>query len=215
MLPPDLQRRITETDVVIYQIRRGTPPSVRYEIFSRINTGSDEGKEFRAAVCEGVSPERMGDQECVLRFLAFTFSPPEHYRTRDFDMFLNNAMEVGNRLSEQKLGEYAELFRKTMEVAHKVFGDKAFRKMKLGANRRSPVNKALFEAVSVNISRLTHEQQDILITRRSRVIESMTDLMANDKDFDSSISDGTSSWKKVRYRFSAVQNLFERVLNVD
>ncbi len=250
MLPQDLQRCITETDVIIYQIRRGTPPSVRYDIFSRINTGgtqlspqeirhalnpgrilsflerlagskhdesgrSDEGKEFSAAVCEGVSPERMSDQECVLRFLAFTFAPPENYRTRDFDMFLNNAMEVGNHLSEQKLQEYAALFRRTMEVSRKVFGDKAFRKIKLDSNRRSPVNKALFEAVSVNISRLTHEQQEVLIRRRSLVIDSMTNLMADGTDFDSSIFVGTSSWKKVQYRFSAVKDLFERVLNAD
>lgn len=249
-LPKDLQRRIKETDVVIYQIKEGTPEVVRYEIFNRINKGgtqlkrmeiivalhtglfvdfleklagskndeegkAHEGKEFIAATCEGVSKDRKDDQECVLRFMAFNFLPPEFYRTDDFLMFLHRAMDVGNRLSEQKQSEYAGRFLRAMDVSRRIFKDKAFRKFYKNDTKRSPVNKALFEAVSVNISNLSFEQQELLVNRRKHVIESMRKLIANDKIFEDSITQGTGSAKKVRYRFAAVKNMLMEILNAE
>ena len=119
-LPGEMQRRIKETDVVVYQIREGTPEAVRYEIFNRVNTGGTplrpqeirhalhpgpfldflarlaNSKEFKLATGE-ISQVRMGDRECVLRFMAFTFLRPEFYLKDDFNLFLHKAMDVGNR----------------------------------------------------------------------------------------------------------------------
>lgn len=234
-----LQRRIEETDIVIHQIKRGTPDAVRYEIFNRINTGGTplspqeirhalnpgpfleylarlaSRKEFIDATCEGVSPDRMDDQECVLRFLAFSFMPPEDYRDRDFNFFLNKAMSAGNRLSDQKMKEYEERFIRAMETSRKIFRDKAFRKFYAGDTRRSPVNKPLFETVSVNIGNLNTEQQNILIRIRADVVKGMRKLIANDKKFESSISGGTGSVQKVQYRFAAVKNMLMEILNAE
>ena len=62
----------------------------------------------------------MDDQECVLRFIAFNFLPPKLYRSHDFDLFLNKAMEIGNKLSEHKKEELSERFLRAMEVSRKV-----------------------------------------------------------------------------------------------
>ena len=101
-----------------------------------------------------------------------------------------------------------------MEVSRKIFGNKAFRKFNVHGKRYS-VNKALFEAVSVNIGNLKHEHQELLIKKRNDVVERMRELIEGDKDFDSSISQGTGSIKKVRYRFSAVKTMLEEIINAD
>jgi hypothetical protein len=94
-LPRMLQRRIEETQVSVYLVKKGTPHNVKFNIFKRINTSgvplsgqeirhalnlgaSTEllkelawSEEFRLATDNGVGPMRMTDRECVLRFLAF------------------------------------------------------------------------------------------------------------------------------------------------
>lgn len=94
-LPRLLQRRLEETQVVVYLVKKGTPHNVKFNIFKRINTGgvplsgqeirhalnlgaaTDLLKElanteaFRAATDNGVSHLRMADRECVLRYIAF------------------------------------------------------------------------------------------------------------------------------------------------
>ncbi len=238
-LPRSYQRRIEETDIVIHQIRSGTPEDVKYIIFRRINTGGEplspqeirhalnqgkfasfiaklaESKEFLSATGRSISPRRMEDQECVLRFMAFTMSPPEEYDKDDFDLFLNNTMKRGNILSEKALREYGRRFARAMEVSGKIFGRRAFRKFYNEHGRLLPVNKALFEAVSVNIGNLTPQQQEILITKRAEVIEGMRRLIADDKEFEASISQGTGSVKKVRGRFSSVRKMICGVLNAE
>ena len=75
------------------------------------------------------------------------------------------------------------------------------------------MNKQLFEAVSVNIGNLSREQQDTLIAKRAVVVEHMRKLIANDSDFEASISQSTGSNKNVHYRFAAVKRMFEDVLS--
>jgi hypothetical protein len=117
-LPRNYQRRIEETQVTVYLIERGTPPEVKFNIFKRINTGGlplsaqeirhalnqgpvvqylkqlADSKEFLQATDKGVSDKRMAARECVLRYLAFTLTPPETYKAADFDAFLGNSGDI-------------------------------------------------------------------------------------------------------------------------
>lgn len=70
----------------------------------------------------------MSDVELVLRFLAFRFL--DQYTGR-LDVFLDNYLKNGNiKYSEEILNKYRELFNKTIDLANKLFGDKAFRQYK-------------------------------------------------------------------------------------
>ena len=175
-LPRSFQRRIEETDIVVYQIQPGTPADVKFDIFKRINTGGEplssqeirhalnqgvvtqwlgklaNSNSFKDATDNGISPKRMDDRECVLRFLAFSLLPPNSYDENNFDQFLNSAMSMGNKIDTIDLQEYEDRFNKAMNTAQQIFFGDAFRKRYKIIDSRYPINKALFEAWSRNMS---------------------------------------------------------------
>lgn len=235
-LPRPFQRRIEETDIVLYLIQPGTPARVKFDIFKRINTSGlplssqeirhalNQGastnllkelagsREFHEATWRGVSPKRMDDRECVLRFLAFCITPPSQYKTDDFDGFLNAAMANINNMSENKLLDLKNRFPRAMRSAKQIFGSDAFRKRYYPHEPRHPVNKALFESWSVNLDALDDAELDMLIKRKQNLQERFMLLMRKDAEFGQAISQGTGSIKRVGKRFEAVGNIIQEVL---
>jgi len=188
-LPRSFQRRILETPLTLFLIERGTPAEVKFNIFKRINTGGlplspqeirhalNQGSatsllerlaaspEFLRATQRGISPKRMGDRECALRFLAFVITAPEDYKAQDFDGFLNETMEKMNGMPEDELQLLESKFKRAMQSARDCFGDYAFRKRyDLKNSYKFPINKALFEAWSVNLNNLAVPQLNQLAT---------------------------------------------------
>jgi hypothetical protein len=231
-----LQRRIAETQVIVYLIEEGTPPEVKFNVFKRITTGDlplspqeirhvlNQGKasemliklasshEFKKAISDSIKDDRMGDRECVLRFLAFTMTPYSSYRAKEYDSFLNDCMAKMNKMSDQELFSLEERFRRAMNAAYTIFGTDAFRKRSKVDSRRSPINKALFESWSVNLDCLSNEELALLSRRAGRLKEKFIDLMGI-REFDEAISQGTGHIKKVQCRFSFIERLIKEVLN--
>ncbi|MFJ5259409.1 DUF262 domain-containing protein [Streptomyces sp. NPDC088387] len=228
-----LQIRLRETEVVVHVIRRGTPEPVMFNVFARINTGGEpltrqeirhalipgrartfltelaESQEFRDATGGSVVGDRMADREMALRFLAFRLTPPDGYRTGDFDSFLAEAMHRINRFDATDEERLRYEFRSAMLAAQAAFHGHAFRKYRSGQQRKSPINKALFETIAVNLAALDPDQRYGLA--QLDVLEAFADLM-EDAEFERSISVATGDPKKVRKRFEAVQELFEDLL---
>ncbi len=235
-LPRPYQRRIMETQVTVYLIERGTPNEVKFNIFKRINTGGlplsaqeirhalNQGKatdllarlaqsqEFMKAIHDGIRDDRMADRECVLRFLAFTITPYSSYKSREFDSFLNDCMASINKMPEQELRKLEYRFLRAMNAANNIFGSDAFRKRYRLEAPRYPINKALFESWSVNLSQLSDEEINLLATRKDELISAFVVLM-NDRDFDRAISLGTGDIKKLNLRFSEIHRIIEEVLS--
>ena len=238
-LPRNFQRRIIETQVTVYLIEKGTPPEVKFNIFKRINTGGlplslqeirhalNQGKstkflerlsnflEFKKATSGSVSSQRMADREFILRFLAFVIHPYTEYDATEFDSFLSSVMAEINGMNDEQLNELGAKFSQAMNAAYAIFGDDAFRKRDRLFASRKPVNKALFESWSVNLSKLTSEQIQTLTERKEQLKEGFISLM-NDREvepkFESSISQGTGDTRKVKRRFSAIEQLIQEVL---
>ncbi len=228
------QRRIDETQVTIYLIEKGTPDGVKFNIFQRINTGGlplsgqeirhalNQGKasrllvrlanmvEFKKAVDYGIRDDRMADRECVLRFLTFTITPYTKY-DKDLDGFLNKGMADINKMSERDIEHLQHRFQRAMNAAFNIFGKEAFRKRYKETAPRSPINKALFESWSVNLSKLNNEQLQLLQTRKLLLQEKFIALM-NDPAFNSAVSQATGDSNKVKLRFSAIEQLIQEVL---
>jgi len=110
----------------------------------------------------------MSDREMVLRFIAFRLTGPDKYRP-DFDEFLRDAMRQVNKLSQDRVSRLRDEFIRAVGAARKIFGDYAFRKRYPRQYRRSPVNKALFEAVSVNLAQCSEFELQRLYERRELV----------------------------------------------
>jgi Protein of unknown function DUF262. len=226
--------RLRETQLTVHIMQQGTPEKVKYNVFSRINTGGMplSPQELRHALVSGpvrafladlaedqafgeatrwsVSDARMDDREMVLRFLAFRLTNPAAHSEKDFDKFLIDAMYRINTLTEERREQLVREFRVAMKCALDLFGEHAFRKWRGGKRSSSVINKALFETVSVNLALLDDHERDSLVASRARVHDRFFELM-DDWDFERSISVGTNTPAKIRTRFQQVARLFRGV----
>jgi hypothetical protein len=234
-LPRSLQRRILETQVTVFLIQENTPPEVKFNIFKRINTGGlplssqeirhalnqgnassllqnlAESAEFLTATNEGIRDDRMGDRECVLRLLAFMRTPYHEYKSKNIDAFLNQCMIELNTSADEDLTDLEARFKRTMVDCYRLFGDVAFRKQKRGSSRRYPINRALFEVWSANVERLAPADVDQLETQNELLKERFL-ILLEDSDFEGAITYGTGDPRKVRLRFSKIEDLIQETL---
>ncbi len=228
-LPRPLRRDIEESQVTLHLIQPGTPPEVKFNIFRRVNTGGmvltpqeirhalnqgpvttllndlAQSKEFLEATAHSVPTDRMVDREFVLRFLSFTLTSYEDYRIADLDAFLNAHMSRLN-LEMARYAPLTKRFKQAMDMSHIIFGRHTFRKCQFEDQPRSPINKALFEAWSVTLGRLTPAQSIRIIDRRAEVKQKSFDLM-DDDEFVRAISQGTADVAKVRLRFKSIESI--------
>jgi hypothetical protein len=224
-LPRDLQRRILETQIQAYIIKHGTPDEVKYNIFKRINTGGlvlepqeirnalnqgipsifvnelSECKEFKKATDYAIKSNRMEDRDFATRFVSFYLNDFKTYEP-DLDTFLNKGMAT---LRNPKI-DFNKIridFIKALNTCTTIFGNDAFRKRLNKDDRRKPINKALFEVLTVSISKCDDKLINNLIERKEEVRSKFIEL-CNDADFWNSITTGTAEKNKVTTRFEKV-----------
>lgn len=233
-LAQSLQLRILESQFTFQVIRRRTPEQVKLNIFARINTGGvplsaqelrhamtpGQGRQvlknfaltnaFLSATDRSVSPARMADREMALRYLAFRMTDPRDFVGGDFDRFLRTSMKEVNNWDEGEVASAEREFSLVMTAAREIFDNDAFRKRYNESDSRKPVNKALFESVSVALAHVLDAYGpaglQALARRRSLVQKDFIELM-HDSDFDNSISVSTGDTPKVRYRFETMIRL--------
>ncbi len=232
-LPRKFQRDIEDAELNFYIIQPNTPAKVKFTIFYRVNTGGlvlrpqeirhalfqgqatkllqelANSTEFKQATTNSISPRRMDDRECVLRFIAFDLYGYRDYRKSDFNGFLSDAMDFINDWSSDELSSLKSRFLEAVSKAEIVFGEYAFRKMYETGGKRAPINKSLFEVWTVSLLKYQSEQ---LIKHRDEIVEAFVDLLNNDKEFEKAISQGTGSVGSVRKRFSTIENLLNRIV---
>ena len=212
-LPRQYVRRIKEAQIFAFCVQKGTPETVVYNIFQRINTGGLqlEPQEIRNAMYHGAStelanalaqsreflettmysikPDRMMDQEYIIRFMAFTELDYVNEYKGNIDAFLIKAMKEINHYDKADLQRIENNFYKVMKYSGELFGRFAFRRISEGG-RRGPINKALFELFSVCFSELSEKQLDKLICQKEAFLKGYAQLFG-EKDFNAAIRSGT------------------------
>jgi hypothetical protein len=167
--------------------------------------------EFLDATDRGIKDKRMTDRECVLRYAAFKRTHYSNYVAGDIDGFLSDAMAQLNRISSDDQVALTDSFLRTMRWARRIFDRSAFRKQAANG-KRYPINKALFEAWSVNIDRLVDNDLAIL-ERRTKTLQNKFIKLAEDVDFLKAVSQGTGDPAKVRLRFGEIEKIIQEVVS--
>ncbi len=118
----------------------------------------------------------MSDVELVLRFFAFRFL--DQYTGR-LDNFLDNYLKYGNvNYNDELLNEYKKLFIKNINLANKLFGEKAFRQYKefRGKNKWSEPVRTIYDPMMQALTEYTEEDFDfnrINLENRQELLENM------------------------------------------
>jgi hypothetical protein len=234
-LPRELKRRITQTPITVYVVEKGTPEEVKFNIFKRINTGGLilTPQEIRHALNQGVAAEfvakladhedfkeatswiiktdRMEDGDFVTRFVSFYITPYTEYQP-DLDTFMTKGMGLIKTLSDIKREEMKIDFIKAMKTAISIFGDDAFRKRRAREDRRKPINKALFETLSVAFSKLSDKETETLIQNKELFKDKFIQLH-NEQTFYNSLASGTGLKPSVTKRFSEINRITNETIS--
>ncbi|CAD5979740.1 DUF262 domain-containing protein [Planktothrix agardhii] len=235
-IPNYLRRRIRETELTIFLILRGTSKDVIFSLYKRINRGGSplssqemryakskdkardlltdlaKSQSFKNATDKGLKDRRMLAQECILRFLALTDNHAFEYNFKDYDVFLNDKMAQINQMSEQEIELLRQRFERAMDAAFQIFGKDAFRKPKSPERkRRYPINKALFEAWSVNLDRLDDHAIQILAHCKNNLYHNLLNRKQNG-EFDAIIYRSTGNKESVKKRLAHIETIIKEVL---
>ncbi|MDL2312811.1 DUF262 domain-containing protein, partial [Bacteroidales bacterium OttesenSCG-928-B11] len=234
-LPRDIQRRIETNQVTINLIGKGTPEEVKYNIFSRINQGSEtlRAQEIRTAIFQGyriqfveklvssrteagrsflkatdnsVPTNRQEDLDFATRFLSFYLIDFEKYEP-DMDSFLT----VGTKSIPKNKSEQERIladFKKAMKISYQIFGTNTFRKI-TSDNQRNRINKSLFELFSVYFARLNAEELNKLLKQKESFKEEFVLKLQYLPSFWAGITTGTATKDSVQKR----HRLFKEFLN--
>jgi hypothetical protein len=233
-LPGALQRRIKTTPLTVYLVENGTPDEVKFNIFKRINTGGliltpqeirhalnqgipakyveelAELKEFKTATCNIIKKERMEDRDFVTRFVSFYIIPYSDYQP-DLDNFMTKGMATIKSLKEIERIKMRDDFIKAMNTSIAIFGNDAFRKRKDKEAGRRPINKALFESISVVFSKLSDINRETLIQKKELFKDKFIALN-NENKFFNSLASGTGQKDSVNTRFSEIGKIVTETL---
>ena len=229
------RRRLNGSQFVAHVIDPQTPYRVKFDIFRRINTGGTplSGQEIRHCMSKTQSREflkklvndqtfitatggalrdhpRMADREVALRFVAFRlFSPDEYAQHGSFDEFLGFVTERLDDPRNENLDRLRTDFVRGMNNGYAVFGENAFRKWRLDAQRKSPINRALFESWGTVLADF---DENAVHAGAESLRHHAREMMTNDYEFIDSISGSTGAVRNVRTRFGKVREAVEEAL---
>lgn len=175
-------------------------------------------RSFHEATAHAFRDERrMTDREAALRFCAYrSLETIEDYRDfqrvdtflLDFIRRVDGTHRVKPQITDHELLHLEAGFERAMLNAVTVFGNAAFRKYAIGAKRRGPFNRALFESWAVALADIEparlEPHKDAVFQGARRLFENST--------YRDAISQGTGDYSKVKLRFHAAVNVIAEAL---
>ncbi|MFP3612618.1 DUF262 domain-containing protein [Paraburkholderia sp. SIMBA_050] len=232
---PRIINNIMEAELSFTIINPDTPEKVKRNIFKRINTGGMRlsAQEIRHALYQGeatdllkllvnsdayrtvigetVKDNRMAGRELIIRYLSFNLRGWRSFKG-DMDSFLSDTMRwINGDLTLEKVPPYdRQRISSTFEMAlsrnKRLFGDHAFRRSRAD-QRRTPVNKSLFEIWMYCFSRISEDFFTAIISRKKEFQVKYHDLLDYDDDFTDSIGRHGGDLVGVKNRYTKIVEL--------
>lgn len=233
-LPLSDQRRIRTRVIRAIIITEESHPSMKFEVFERLNTGSIalnaqeirnsthrgpfmqkikelvQDPDFRHAIGQKQPRRRMADNELLIRFFALR---EDLYRYRPpVPRFLNSYCEVANRFDDVQMRQLEEAFGLAIENATQTFGDNTFRITdETGARTDRSINKALAETQLLVFSYC--DKSDV-VSNRDKLIRELGELHAKPEfldDIQRATSDRARTLGRVAQYVAAVRKAGVRI----
>lgn len=226
---------IMESELSFTIINPDTPEKVKRNIFKRINTGGMRlsAQEIRHALYQGeatkllialvgssvyksvmgntVKDNRMAGRELILRYLSFHSRSWRSFRG-DMDTFLSDTMRwINGDLGLPNVDPYdspklSDDFKKGLLRSQAFFGEHAFRRSRAG-ERKTPVNKSLFEIWMYCFSRMKADHFQNLLSNRNTFEDKYFTLLAKDYEFVDAIGRHGGDLIGVKNRYTKIINL--------
>lgn len=238
-LPYECQRTINETQLTTYLVRKDTPPNVKFNIFKRVNTGGVPltQQEIRHALHQGVASEflkdladtpefksatnsriptsRMLDRELVNRYLAFLCLNRSSFD--DLESFLDSILDDIESTTDEDRADIKNVFCEVMRIAKHLFGKYAFCKLD-SYPKIKPINKVLFEVVSVTLAKLSSSQRTRLLqVDAEKAFAKFLELFKDEtyEGLASLISTTTGTLRRIEQRYALMDNYFQNLVDSD
>jgi hypothetical protein len=231
------RRDIRMLPITVNILAKGVPDMVKYVLFKRLNTGGIPltNQEIRNAIYSGSAIEtikrmaksqefikatdgkietlRKTDMDFASRFAAFYVLGWENYKP-DLERFINESMEtLRDQWKDIDRAKMENDFKRSMDLANKLFGNWAFRRRRERNARRTPLNKAYFEVIGVLLSKLDFQSQSMLLDKKELLMENMIIAMKFNQTYWNSFSGGTGDRNAVKLRFSYMSQIIQMTLN--
>ncbi|GBG73824.1 hypothetical protein CBR_g17162 [Chara braunii] len=218
----------------VHTISRHSDDDVVFEVFERLNMGSTQlnEQELRNCIYQGsyndlleelarfkdmlkvmksdVPHKRMRDRELILRFFALQRGGINGF-IMPVKKWLNEEMRINQALDPFEKQEMKMDFQRAISLANGVFGDQAFRILRLrphGAEAKweADVNVALWDTIMFGFSQLSSIDEDVILKRAPSLRTALEHLMTKDARFRASLISNPKALE-IRWR------LWDDVLN--
>ena len=190
-----------------------------------------ELKEFSVATAYSIKSLRMEDKELILRFLSFLIRDYKTYKkSMSIDTYLSDTMIILNSfpsLNSRELikaqknknfeisditilsfDEIKEKFKNAMNRTYSIFGQHSYRKS-YGSNRRTAINKALFETWGVLMANISDREFANLVKNKKAFLSDYIPIITN-ANFQIAISRDSMKTTSVKIRFEQFTELLKK-----
>ncbi|GGE77287.1 DUF262 domain-containing protein [Shewanella carassii] len=218
---------------IFKRINTGGMPLTSQEIRHALYEGSSsnllrrlvDSQEFVRAMGKKIDDSRMGASELVLRLISFMIFDRSSY-SHSMDSWLSNAMRVMNlfpniesedvdkifgdakapAITVGTLEEVEARFFLAMSRGYEIFGGHAFRKSLPSSDRKSPINKSLFEVWGNILSDLSDNEYNKLKKNKCNMLKEYGSILY-DNEFSNAISRFSSTSKGISESHSTIFGL--------
>lgn len=224
------QRAIKLRIIRCVVILKDSDPEIRFDVFDRLNSNSVKlnRQELRNSLYKGSLnnlvkelskhetfkklrrakdvEKRMNDCEMILRFFAFHFNGANYYGK--LPKFLDDYLESGKKFDSETLEQHREIFLKTIDTVHNIFGENSFRRYDFNEQVwKSAINRAVYDVEMLYFSRLS---LDSLKHKRDEIIKEFIEIF-EDSRFENAIASQPEKVTQMQFRLDLWREKLEYI----